>query len=593
MQEAANRNSQAVANLYSGRQAAKLAILQYVSARRFFRSRYLAAVSCGLMLASAFPRMGVAGFGWIAPGLILATALGTSGGASFRIGYVAGLVHYLCSLYWLLLIPVTGFPILGWIALSSFLALFTGAWVWWCVWLSGEFGFRQGSNRIGSSPSIPSWSRRCVWAISCAVAWVTWEMVIARIFGGFPWNLLGASQYRILPLIQIASVTGVYGVSFLLVWTSVSLLNAVGTLLRRPGGQSSWIGEVILPGISVAAVFAFGFHELRKETPVGQVLKVGLVQPSIPQTMIWDQDQDAERFAALIRLSEEALANHPDVLIWPEAAVPGYARWDTNLYPAITNLAASHHVWMILGGDDVVRVPESGASKKYLFYNASFLVSPGGEFIQTYRKRNLVIFGEYIPLEDWLPFVKWFTPVTGSFTPGDRPVPFEFTPAARGVPGRENMDLEGRKAAAFPVNASILICFEDNFPHLVRRSVGLDTDFLVNLTNNGWFGEAAAQWQHAANAIFRAVENRRPLVRCTNNGLTCWVDAQGRIREIFRDPAGTIYGPGVLTIELPLPLKSDNSLPFYNRHGDIFGWSCALVAGIQAVVGLVRRRRKD
>jgi len=110
----------------------------------------------------------------------------------------------------------------------------------------------------------------------------------------------------------------------------------------------------------------------------------------------------------------------------------------------------------------------------------------------------------------------------------------------------------------------------------------------VNLTNNGWFGEGAAQWQHAANAIFRAIENGLPLVRCTNNGLTCWVDANGRIREFFRDGRGSIYGKGFMTVQIPLRDSTDRRPTIYNRYGDWFGWSCV---GVSVLVVLVRKLR--
>src|SRR5262249_25713520 len=168
-----------------------------------------------------------------------------------------------------------------------------------------------------------------------------------------------------------------------------------------------------------------------------------------------------------------------------------------------TGQARQHHVWMVVGADDASPNPQAPAQVDY--FNSSFLIDPSGGVAATYRKRRLVIFGEYVPLARWLPFMRTFTGVTGDFTPGPGPVPF--------VLG----DLK--------VKMSVLICFEDIFPHFTRAYVEEDTDFLLNLTNNGWFGESAAQWQHAANAVFRAVENGLPLVRCANNGLTCWVDA--------------------------------------------------------------------
>jgi apolipoprotein N-acyltransferase len=228
-------------------------------------------------------------------------------------------------------------------------------------------------------------------------------------------------------------------------------------------------------------------------------------------------------------------------------------------------------VWLVMGSDDIARTDKSRRDDSYEFYNASFLVSPDGEFVSRYRKRQLVVFGEYIPLVRWLPFVKWFTPIEGGFTPGDRPVPFVL----------DNPDLK----------TSVLICFEDIFPHLAREYADDDTDFLVNLTNNGWFGESAAQWQHAAGALFRAVENGLPLIRCSNNGLTCWVDAHGRLRQVFRDDHGTIHGAGFLTAEIPLLAPGQKRTPtFYHKHGDWFGWGCVGLAGLMVINRIPRRR---
>jgi apolipoprotein N-acyltransferase len=138
----------------------------------------------------------------------------------------------------------------------------------------------------------------------------------------------------------------------------------------------------------------------------------------------------------------------------------------------------------------------------------------------------------------------------------------------------------------------VLICYEDVFPQLGRDSVGPDTDFLVNLTNDGWFGEGAAQWQHAATAVFRAVENRVPLVRCTNTGLTCWMDAWGRMRDIFHDAKGSVYGEGFLTVQIPLLSPAERGGPtFYNQHGDWFGWSCMAIAGAMVLTILVAKLR--
>jgi apolipoprotein N-acyltransferase len=573
----------------------KLRRLKNLWASPLVRSRYPLAIGAGLLLAFSFPKVGIAGFGWIAPGLMLAAALGKRGAESFRIGYVAGLVRYLVSLYWLLLIPyrwhgVPLGPAAGWLALGAFLALYPAVWVWL---VSGSLRQAEESRipspKAENSPegavrgmadpapvadgfgrAFPgSWTGRTAWALSGAAVWVALEMILAWLFGGFPWNLLGASQYRMTPLIQVASVTGVYGVSFLMVWVSLSLVSAGVMMLRRPTARSVWIGELFLPMIVVAVLFNVGFRQIRHEPATNRTLAVALVQPSIPQALIWDENNDEARFRDVIRLSDQALAKPADLLIWPESAVPSLIRYDTNIFDAVTNLAAAHHVWMIIGADDMEPRPGATDPKDRLFFNSSFLISPQGRLADRYLKRSLVIFGEYIPLQRWLPFLKWFTPIDGGFTPGRRPSRF--------------------KLADLDVETSVLICFEDVFPDLGRDATGTDTDFLVNITNDGWFEDSAAQWQHAATGVFRAVENGVPLIRCTNNGLTCWIDAHGRLREIFRDKTGGVYGAGFMTVEIPLPDPGrHHNQTFYNRHGDWFGGICVAIAGVMLVLRLTR-----
>jgi apolipoprotein N-acyltransferase len=586
----------------------------------FLRSGYLAAIGTGLLLTAAFPKIGMAGFAWIAPGLMLAIAQGKSRGDAFRIGYVAGLAHFLSSLYWLMFMPVTGFlegrlPILAWLALGAYLALYPAVWVWLLA------------GRIGEG----NWARRTIWLLAGAAVWVGLEMIRARLFGGFPWNLIGVSQFQLTPLIQVASVTGVYGVSFLVVWASLSLLSAVKTILCRPTIRFAWQSEIILPLFVIVAAFAFGSMRLRDQNPPTSTLRVTLVQPSIPQTLIWDSSANSNRFKELIQLTEKALAenenqkseglasegrvtrvpnpsnrnNGPsgtrgarpsektDLLIWPEAAVPEF-EFDIANYSAITNLVRTHHLWLIFNAEDYVWRSGDGTNNDYDDFNAAFLFDPNGSYRGVYHKQKLVIFGEYIPLVRWLPFIKWFTPITGSFAAGDKPVTFELErrpPARRDSDaGSPNAGSETGAPEGLRVKTAPLICFEDVFPQLAREYVHDDTDFLVNLTNDGWFGRSAEQWQHMANAVFRTVENGVPLVRCANNGLTCWIDSSGRVREIFKDKARSVYGDGFMTIELPLSRSVENrTTTFYNRHGDWFGWACVVVA-VLVLLRLMKKR---
>jgi len=545
-------------------------------ANSVLRSRYPLGVLAGLCLAAAFPRIGIAGLAWVAPGLMLAAALGKPGGEAFRIGYVAGLTHYLVSLYWLLLMPYRWHdiplgPAAAWLGLSAYMAFFPAAWVWLMLEV------RISAFRRPPSPLLPgTWLGRTAWALCGAAVWVALEMIIARFLGGFPWDLLGVSQYQLAPLIQIASVTGVYGVAFLVVWFSLSLLSAGVRIIQRPAARSLWVAEVFLPTLVVALAFNLGFRQIRQGPPPGRTLKVTLIQPSIPQTLIWDSAKNVERFDALLRLCEQALTNRTDLLIWPESAIPELLRYDQATALAVLGMARRHRIWMIVDADDFKPRENATRAGDGDFYNSSFLINRDGKLADQYRKRSLVIFGEYIPLARWLPFLKWFTPIQGGYTPGSRAAQFHLD------------DLDA--------TVSPLICFEDVFPQIGRGDVQADTDFLVNLTNDGWFGRSAEQWQHAASGLFRAVENGVPLIRCTNNGLTCWIGPEGRILQIFQDPSGSVYGPGFITFDLPLPPPGQKHSPtFYNRHGDLFGWTCAGIAGLVlawALFGSEHSRKK-
>jgi apolipoprotein N-acyltransferase len=567
-----------------------LAILKSVLNELFIRSGYLMAIAAGLLLAAAFPKFGIAGFAWVAPALILFAAHSKKfAGDTFRAGYVAGIIFWLASLYWLLLIPVAGFPILGWFALSAFMAAYFGIWTWL---LAGKIG-------------VGSWTQRNLWSLAGAAAWVALEIFRAHFLGGFPWNMIGTSQFHLTPLIQIASVTGVYGVSFLVVWASLSLFSAIRMIFTKPDSRFAWQPEVFLPMLVVAILFAAGCFQMRTPPNVNtNSLRITLIQPSVPQNLIWDTTVNSNRFHELLTLTEKSLTrpsailSHPmgegetDLLIWPESALPEF---DDASYVAITNLVRTHHVWMIFNADDSVWRANAKSPNDYDDFNSAFLFAPDGKLAGVYHKRKLVIFGEYIPLVRWLPFVKWFTPITGGYAAGAKPVTFQLE---RRTPVRHEINLISPNAdpeigvpstVRLRVNAAPLICFEDMFPQTARQSVRGDTDFLVNLTNDGWFGEGAEQWQQAAAAVFRAVENGVPLVRCCNNGVTCWIDAHGQVRQVFKDATGGIYGVGAMAFDLPL-LDEKPAPTFYNSHGDWFGWGCVVITALLALQKIAHKK---
>jgi apolipoprotein N-acyltransferase len=513
----------------------------------------------GLMLALAFPRPGWAALAWAGPVLLLFSAAGLRGVRAYRLGFLGGLVHQLVTLGWLLNIPFPWGAWAGWLALSLYLALFQGLWVWLC-WRALEV---KGDEGKGWAQAMDALLRRGVWqrggwVLFCASAWVGLEMIQGRLWSGFPWHFLGVTQYSVLPVVQVAAWTGVYGVSFLVVWVSVSVGLALVRLAREEG-RARWVfmAQLRLPVLMVSVVGVAGVLRVGVPRDGSEAVRLALVQPSIPQELIWDEREGPRRFEELMKLSELALATEPDVLVWPESAFPGFT---ADNFERLAGLVKSKGVWMVFGADDVERRRDEDGVEHLDYYNAAFLLDRQGRVAGAYRKQRLVIFGEYIPLVRWLPFMRHLTPIEGGFTPGERPVVFSLSEPSCGL--------------------SVLICFEDVFPHGVRRHMGPAVDVLLNLTNNGWFGQSSAQWQHAANAVFRAVENGVPLVRCTNNGVTCWIDERGRLRQWLGETTGDIYGAGFVTVRVPIRAVGAVGKPtFYSRFGDYFGWGCVGVLG--------------
>ena len=478
--------------------------------------------------------------------------------------------HCLISFYWLLLIPFPWFGLAGWLALSAMLSVYLAVWCWLCWYLLPKRKLPETPQAERSSfaetwLTLSPW-QRVAWPLLCAAAWVAMEMAMGRILTDYPFITLGVPQFRLLPLIQIASFTGVYGVSFLVGWFSVSLPGAVVLLCARQKSFRSAMVQLLPPVFVIGCVMVFGMKKLSEPADVSTRLKIALVQPSIPERVIWNPTEETNRFLKLMDLSRAALAAKPDLLVWPEAALPEIIGRNRYTQETIGNLVRPAQVWMAMGIVDVR--PRTGTDDpgKFDAFNSAFLIDPNGDLAGIYDKSHLVVFGEYTP---WLlrqfPFLARLRKAA-DLTRGEHPVAFRME----------------KPTARFPVS----ICYEDCFPDEIRRRVDQDTDFILNLTNDGWFGKSATQWQHAATALFRAVENGIPLVRCTNNGLTCWVDACGRLHDIYFDGSKDIYQAGWKMADVPL--RSDHSrrnLTFYNQHGDWFGWGCV---GIVIVAALQR-----
>jgi apolipoprotein N-acyltransferase len=405
--------------------------------------------------------------------------------------------------------------------------------------------------------------------VKAAAAWVALEWARGVLMSGFPWNFLGVSQWRQAPLIQVASYTGVYGVSFIMVWFSLGLVGGLATVLGRPDRRLGWMTDLRWPVLALCGVLAWGFYKVLDDRRVevgeeGRWLTLGLVQPSIRQTLMWDPEAGEASFLVAERLSQQALALGIDVLVWPEGS---FGLSGTNFHQMRRQIRDAGVSWIF--GSDGYDETEEG---KPLVFNSAYMVGPGGQVEARYDKCRLVIFGEYVPLERWLPFLRWLTPIGSSFAVGSGPVPFR------------------SKDGAWEI--SPVICFEDIFPRATSRHVMEETDLLLELTNDGWFGESSAQWQHAANAAFRAVENGVPLVRCTNNGLTGWLDGSGLVREWLGGSGAAVHASGFLRVRIPLRDAAWRPT-FYRQWGDWFPVLCLVVTIIALRIGDARGARNS
>ena len=467
-------------------------------------------------------------------------------------GFLVGLYYNLTGLYWLLFSPVPIGAVAAWLALSAYCACYPALWAVFC-WRMLPSAEPSGSSSLTATNLLVrldkmSWMQRQLWGLVAAVAWTAMEMLQAHVLGGFPWNLLGVSQIDLIPLVQLASLTGVYGVSFLIAWVSLSLLITVSQIACRPGQPLSWMREIFPAGAILMLATMLGFLHVQQASSSRDRVRIALIQPSYQQKEIWEGLAVEDRFQTLLRLSRAALLMEPDLLVWPESGIPAPLENPER----IRDFVVENDISLVFNETDVV-TGTGGSAPKY--FNAAFVMDPKGRIGDKAHKHQLVMFGEYFPFLDVFPILSHLSPIGVNFSRGESPGILDSTHPA--------------------LKMGSLICFEDLFPSLARATAQANPDFLINLTNDAWFGRSQAQWQHVRAAAFRAIETGLPLVRCTNNGITCWIDPWGRIRTGEIASPDDVYKAGFKVIEVPKITPSPQApLTRYVRDGDVFGWMC-------------------
>ena len=499
----------------------------------------IAAVVSGLALVAAFPSLDVEPLAWVAFVPLLWVTRGVRPRAAFGIGWLAGSTFFVGSIYWIVhtighytALP-TGVAVILLLLMSSALGCYTGTFVAVLRWLD----VRGVEAR---------------WLVAPAL-WVTLEWMRGWFFIGFPWNALGYSQHRFHALVQMAEVTGVYGVSAVVVLFNVvvaDVLQTRGVAMRRhlPALATVTTLLVVLPGL--------GHWRMRSlaQRPAAGTVRVGVVQGNVDQAHKWDpafQDETQRRYDELTRA---AARNGAELVTWPETATPFFFQQPGPRRDEVLALVRDASVAVLFGSPAY----DERAPRDFEQYNRAYFVDADGIERDVYDKMQLVPFGEYVPFSSLLFFVDKIVGTVGGIAPGQRATVFD------GPSGR----------------FGVLICYEGIFPRLSRQLVAGGADYLVNITNDAWYGPTSAPHQHLVQATFRTIENRVPMVRAANTGISAVIGVDGR-------PLWT--GPLDRALWHVEDMDYLQVRTIYTRVGDVFVWLCVLTTLLALGRGLVRR----
>lgn len=499
----------------------------------------------GVLLFLSFPPIGISFCGWFAlVPLMLACAAAAPRRAAL-LGWLTGVVFFLSTLYWLRHVTV-----LGGIGLSLYCALYFIPFALFVSLRRDRWYCKSGLLNV-------------VWMIGAAAVWTASEYLRATLLTGFPWNLLGVSQYQDTAFIQIAEWGGVYAVSALMVFVNAAF---AATLLQYVGGMRRRYRmhvEMLTALMTVALCWSLGMHQmLAPQEPGRDSWNIALIQPNIPEVGNWELADPEVIYEKLERLTSSAQRMpNLDLIIWPETALPDFVRYSKRSAGLVRRLVAGGAP-LLAGSMDVVW-REDGQPD---YYNASILFNPRGERLGTYYKQHLVLFGEYIPFDGKIPLINALTPIGSSFRPGRESTVFQLPGDDRGF--------------------SVLICFEDSLPYLARRAANAGATLLINQTNDSWFDPDCGSVQHLANSVFRCVETRLPMLRCANTGITCSIDPFGRVTQTL--PPRT---EGFQIAEI-LPADPAQPPTFYVRFGDFFAQACLGVTVALFIILFIQRRKQ-
>lgn len=485
----------------------------------------LCLLSAALLILS-FPKFDLAFLAWVGFIPLFFILENKSKAKAFLFAYLTGVIFWAGIIYWLVHVTLSGT-----VVLILYLALYFGI-----------FGLVYNSQLTTYN------------LLTIPALWVLLEYTRSHLLTGFPWALLGYSQYKNLSAIQISDITGAWGVSFLIMMVNVVIYSLLSDRLLVLGK----IKRLAVPVLLIILSFSYGYYKLHPthNTQHLSPIKVSLIQGNIPQELKWDPNFSAYIVGKYSRLTQEAAVKGSDLIIWPEASSPGLFGEDTLIFEDIFTLAKKTKSELLIG---------TVSKDKEGYYNSALLINASGKVIGRYDKIHLVPFGEYIPLKKIFPFLQTVVPI------GDI------------AAGKEYTVFKSRK-----INFSVLICFEDLFPELSREFVNKGADFLVNITNDAWYKKTSAAYQHFQASVFRAVENRAFLVRSANTGVSGFISPLGEIISLVKDKsAGEIFVDGFDTRELAVTKKN---VSFYTKYGDISLAACLLIFLCAIIAQFLKKR---
>ena len=482
----------------------------------------LAVAAGGYALSVTFPRPDWDGVAWFALTPVILTALGRRARGAFGLGWLSGFVFFFVLLRWLNFTfrTYSAIPLpLVWVPtalLAAYCGLFVGVFAAALSWITER---RSIPLALASAPFL----------------WITAEWLRGHLFGGFPWGLLGYSQFQRLPVIQIAELGGVYAVSFVVLAVNAVIVGVIA-LPWRQAAVGLGLGALL-----VGATLAFGAACLR-EAPPAETATIAVMQPSIEQPLKWDPEHAATTLGIYFALTRRAAADSPQLVVWPETSSPTMLRHDPVLLAGLRDLSRRLNVPLVVGSVDV----DTQAPDRY--HNSAFLVTSRG-IEARYDKIHLVPFGEYVPL-GLIGVVRRWAEFVAQLEPGSRAVVFPGPPAPFGI----------------------VICYEGIFPELVREFVRGGARVLLNMTNDAWFGRTSGPWQHLGMYPLRAVEHRIAIARAANTGISAFVAPSGQIVRRLG-----LFDRGVITDRVAL--RTGETL--YTRFGD---WLVYLAMAGSAIV---------